>query len=170
MSEKWVEVKEILSGLIGDLTISVTVLKEYEDQAYIHKPEYKIKRQAIWRLCVYSMVINCCKFLELNKKYGAIFKDLIPEHNDIRGKQVEKIKNNTAITKLRNSCVAHVNNKAKYLTENEVQNEIISMFNGTDAVEFLNWIYPDNVDEIDKTSYLVGVIELLRDSISKKLQ
>ncbi|MCS6123845.1 hypothetical protein [Shewanella baltica] len=169
MSEKWIEIEEILSGLIGDLTIAVTVLKDYEAKSFLHEPQHQTKRQCIWRLCVYSIVINCRKYVELNKKYGREFQVLIPEYNHIRGIFNDVINKNSSIKKLRNHCVAHVSDKSNYLKPSEVQAEIIKMFNGHFADEFLDWICPDNINSTDKTDSLVGVIELLRDAVSAKL-
>ncbi|HHX8496930.1 TPA: hypothetical protein ACVO3H_004044, partial [Vibrio diabolicus] len=169
MSDKWIEIEEILSGLIGDLTIAVTVLKDYEGKASLREPQHQTKRQCIWRLCVYSIVINCRKYVELNQKYGKEFQALIPEHNHIRGVYNNEINKNTAIKKLRNHCVAHVSDKSKYLKPAEVQEEIIKMFDGNFADEFLDWICPDNISTTDKSESLVGVIELLRDAVSAKL-
>ncbi len=169
MSGKWVEIEEILTGLLGDLTMAVTVLKDYESKPSMHEPQHQVKRQCIWRLCIFSVVINCCKYVELNTKYGKEFNELIPEHNKVRGAFNESIKKNSAINKLRNHCVAHVNDRSVYLKPLEIQAEIISMFNGQFADSFLDWLCPDNIDETDKTSSLVGVMELLRDAVSAKL-
>lgn len=168
MSEKWIEVEEILTGLLGDLTMAVTVLKDYESKPSMHEPQHLVKRQCIWRLCIFSVVINCCKYVELNKKYGKVFKELIPEYNKVRGSFNESIKNNSAINKLRNHCVAHVNDREAYLKPIEIQAEITSMFDGQFAEDFLDWLCPDNIDETDKMKSLVGVIELLRDAVSAK--
>ena len=169
MSEKWVEIEEILGGLIGDLTMAVTVLKDYEAKPFLHEPQHKVKRQCLWRLCVHSIVINCRKYVELNQKYGKEFQELIPEHNHIRGVFNNAINKNSAIKKLRNHCVAHVNDKSKYLKPTEAQAEIVKMFDGESADAFLDWICPDNINSTDQTDSLVGVIELLRDAVSAKL-
>jgi hypothetical protein len=169
MSEKWHEIEQILTDLLGDLTISVSVLKDYESEDFLKAPQNLAKRQCIWRLCTFSLVINCCKYVELNTKYGKEFKELIPEHNAVRGKFNEAIKKNRAINKLRNHCVAHVSDKTVHLSPDEVQREIIEMFGGQHADEFLDWVCPDNIESTIKTDSLVGVIELLRDAVSSKL-
>ena len=47
--------------------------------------------------------------------------------------------------------------------------EIIEMFGGQHADDFLNWICPDDIESTNKSESLVGVIELLRDAVSSKL-
>ena len=169
MSKKWLEIEQILTNLLGDLTIAVTVLKDYESKPLLKEPKNLIKRQCIWRLCTFSLVINCCKYVELNQKYGKEFKDLVPEHNKVRGLYNEMITKNSSIKKLRNHCVAHVSNKSVHLSPLEVQKEIEGMFGGKYAEEFLNLICPDDIENSDKTKSLVGVIETLRDAVSSKL-
>jgi len=168
MSNKWIEIEEILTGLLGDLTISVMVLKEYESKVGVHDPQHLIERQCMWRLCIFSIVINCCKYVELNKKYGGDFNRLIPEYNRIRGAFNEKIKDNRSISKLRNHCVAHVSDKSVYLKPSEVQEEIITMFGDKYGQIFLDWICPDNLHSTDQTTSLVGVIQLLRNAVSAR--
>jgi len=169
MSEKWVEIEQILTDLLGDLTMAVTVLKDYESKPFMKESQNLAKRQCIWRLCTFSLVINCCKYVELNTKYGNEFNKLIPEHNKVRGQFNESVKKNKAINKLRNHCVAHVSDKSVYLSPIEVQKEIIEMFGGQHADDFLNWVCPDNLESTNKTESLVGVIWLLRDAVSSKL-
>lgn len=169
MSQKWIEIEQILTDLLGDLTMAVTVLKDYESKQFLKEPQHKTKRQCIWRLCTFSLVINCCKYVELNQKYGKDFKELIPEYNKVRGSFNEAITKNSSINKLRNHCVAHVNNKSVYLSPLEVQKEIEGMFGGQNAEHFFDWICPDDIEKSDKTKSLVGVVEMLRDAVSSKL-
>ncbi|BCG18050.1 hypothetical protein [Vibrio alginolyticus] len=56
-----------------------------------------------------------------------------------------------------------------HLSPIEVQKEIIEMFGGQHADDFLNWVCPDNLESTNKTESLVGVIWLLRDAVSSKL-
>ncbi|MCR9345074.1 hypothetical protein, partial [Vibrio alginolyticus] len=169
MSKKWVEIEQILTDLLGDLAMAVTVLKDYESKPFLQEPQNFVKKQCIWRLCTFSLVINCCKYVELNTKYGNELNKLIPEHNKVRGKFNEAVKKNKAINKLRNHCVAHVSDRAVHLSPTEVQKEIIEMFGGQHADDFLNWICPDDIESTNKSESLVGVIELLRDAVSSKL-
>ena len=169
MSNKWVEIEEILTGLLADLTVAVEVLKDYERNLPVNTPNYDVKRTCIWRLCIYSIIMNCYKFVELNRKYGSEFNKALPEHNKTRGSLQNKITENTAITKLRNHCVAHVNNDPDYLRPVEVQVEITKLFGGENAISFLDWICPENIENTDKEKSLVGVIEMLRDAITAKL-
>ena len=67
MSAKWTEIVQILSDLIGDLTISVDVLKNFELEWEKSKKGDILRRQLVWRLCTFSLVIHCCKYVELNK-------------------------------------------------------------------------------------------------------
>lgn len=169
MLSKWTEIEQILSDLIGDLTIAVDVLKNFEFEWEKSKKEDTVRRQLVWRLCIFSLVMNCCKYVELNKKYGKEFKNLIPEHNKVRGKFNEIITQNKSINNLRNGCVAHISDKSKYLSNLQVQEEINKMFGGHYADDFLNWVCPDDIESSDKTKSLVGVIELLRDAVAAKL-
>jgi hypothetical protein len=171
VQSRLVELTDILTGLIGDLSISVSVLKEYENKPYMHKPELSVSRKCIWRLCVNAIVINCIKYVELNRKYGKEFKEEIPDYNGLRGKFNEEIKKNTSIGILRDDYVAHVNSlKSKNcLTHHEVQNHILSMFADKNANKFLDWVCPDKIESTNLENSLVGTIQLLRDALSKKL-
>lgn len=169
MVEKWTEMNQILTDLLGDLTIAVDSLKRFEISRANGEQQDASTITAFWRLCTFSIVINCCKFVELNDKYGKYFKELIPEHNAVRNTFKQAISNNRSITKLRNHCVAHVNNKTVYLSRSEVQKEIEIMFGDKYADQFLNWVCPDDIETSDKTKSLVGVIWMLRDAVSSKL-
>jgi len=168
MSCKTQEIEEILTHIMMDLTTAVTVLKDYESKPFLHEPENMSKRQCVWRLCVNSIVINCCKYMEVNERYGMYFKEHIHELTDLRNKYYKEINNNKSIKKLRNYCVAHVSNKAEYLTANEVQSEINGMFGGEHADKFFNWLCPDNIESTVLEDSLVGTIQLLRDAIGSK--
>ena len=48
MSNKWVEIEEILTGLLADLTVAVEVLKDYERNLPVNTPNYDVKRTCIW--------------------------------------------------------------------------------------------------------------------------
>ncbi len=165
------ELADILTGLIGDLSIAVSVLKEYESKPEMRKPELAVRSQCIWRLCVNSIVINCCKYVELNRKFGQEFKNEIPELNKLRGQFNEKITKNKSIGILRDDYVAHVNSRSskKCLTHAEVQNHILSMFGGTHASKFLDWVCPDHIEASNQHESLVGTIQLLKDAVVKKL-
>lgn len=166
------ELVEILVGLIGDLTISVSLIREYESKHYMHKPELKTSRQCIWRLCFNSIVLSCMKYVELNRKYSKEFNETSKELNKIRTQFSYKISTNKSLVSLRNDYVAHVNsNKTKLcLTPNEIQDHIISMIGGsTNAAMFLDWIYPENYDATNVNDSLVGVITQLRDMVQSKL-
>ena len=130
------ELLEVLVGLIGDLTISVSVIREYEAKPHMHTLELKTSRQCIWRLCFNSIVINCCKYVELNRKYSKEFNDNIPELNKLRGQFNERITSNKSLLLLRDDYIAHVNSHKtkKSLTPTEVQDHIVSMIGGQNAV------------------------------------
>ncbi|EGQ7962700.1 TPA: hypothetical protein NGS90_003650 [Vibrio parahaemolyticus] len=166
------ELLEILVGLIGELTISVSIIREYEDKPYMHKPELVASRQSIWRLCFNSIVLNCCKYVELNRKYSREFNEMTPELNKIRGQYNELITSNKSLLILRDDYVAHVNSlkTKKCLTPDEVQNHIITMIGGgTNAAEFLDWICPDDYESSNPNESLVGVVTQLRDLLVSKL-
>ncbi|CAM4301214.1 hypothetical protein [Pseudoalteromonas byunsanensis] len=94
--------------------------------------------------------------MEVNEKYGKYFKEELHEYTELRNKFYNELNKNTSIKKLRNYTVAHVSNKADYLSANEVQNEIVSMFGGNHVSEFLNWLCPEDIDKTDKNKSLVG--------------
>ncbi|BER96694.1 hypothetical protein VNVC001_30150 [Vibrio cholerae] len=165
------ELLEILVGLIGDLTISVNLIRECESKSYMHKPELRTRRQCIWRLCFSSIVINCCKYVELNRKYSQEFKEYTPELNKLRGQFNEKITSNKSLLLLRDDYIAHVNSKRtkNCLTPHEVQVHIVNMIGGDNATEFLDWICPEDFDSCNPNDSLVGVVLQLRDSLASKL-
>ncbi|OOE40307.1 hypothetical protein BZG00_05615 [Salinivibrio kushneri] len=166
------ELLEILVGLIGDLTISVSLIREYESKPYMHKPELKTSRQCIWRLCFNSIVLNCCKYVELNRKYSREFNEMTNELNQLRGQFNEQITSNKSLLILRDDYVAHVNSKKtkKSLTPSEVQEHIITMIGGsTNAAKFLDWVCPDSFEASNPNESLVGVVTQLRDLLASKL-
>ncbi|OOE56940.1 hypothetical protein BZG13_12905 [Salinivibrio sp. ML323] len=166
------ELLEILVGLIGDLTISVSLIREYESKPYMHKPELKTSRQCIWRLCFNSIVLNCCKYVELNRKYSREFNEMTNELNQLRGQFNEQITSNKSLLILRDDYVAHVNSKKtkKSLTPSEVQEHIITMIGGsTNAAKFLDWVCPDSFEASNLNESLVGVVTQLRDLLASKL-
>ncbi|EGQ7835228.1 hypothetical protein ACS0KD_004405 [Vibrio vulnificus] len=165
------ELLEILTNMMGDLTIAVSIIREYEEKPHMHKPELRVSRQCIWRLCLNSIVLNCCKFEELNRKYAKEMNQIIPEYNSLRGEYNEIIKNNKSIQSLRNDYVAHVNSSRtkNALTPDEVQSHIKAIVGSESANDFLDWVCPERVETTDLDKSLVGVVLQLRDSLGSKL-
>ena len=174
MSTKFIELVDILTGLIGDLTISVEVLKDYESKDDFNSPENHIRKQCVWRLCFSSIVLNCRKYVEACERYGKELNDAAPELSAIKGKYIKKINDNTAFSKLRKNYVAHVQidsdpNK-RTLSQAEVQELFIEVIGDSkNAVGFLNWICPSDIENSKLEDSLVGTIQLLRDQVSSKL-
>ncbi|GGB12486.1 hypothetical protein [Agarivorans gilvus] len=166
---KLLELEEILTNVMMDLATAVNVLRDYESRAWFQDPKNSKKRQCLWRLCISAIVINCSKYMEVNEKYGKYFKEELHEYTELRNKFYNAVKSNTSIKKLRNYTVAHVSNKSDYLSADEVQQEILLMFGNSNASDFLDWLCPEDIESTNKNDSLVGVLEQLRDAVSKKL-
>lgn len=167
MSKRIEEIISIFSCLIGDLTIAVEVLNEFESRSI--RPDKK--RQTIWRLCFFSIIMSCRKYVEACEKYGTEINEICPSLKSLKGIHVDKINRNSAIVDLRNHYVAHVQKKSekRALSDQEVQAYIIQMIGSEDATEFLNWICPDSIENSNEEECLVGAIEKIRDEVAKKL-
>jgi len=173
MRKKIEECISILTSLIGDLSVAVEVIKDYEKQPSFHLESKQEFRQCVYRLCFSSIVINCRKYVEFTAKYGQILNAIIPEHQEQKNKYIALINNNIAIKTLRNDYIAHVQSSStkKALTEQEVQNSILEMIGGEkNALLFLNSISPDNIELTNLEDSFVGTIQLLRDALKDKLR
>lgn len=176
LDTKLTELESIYTQLLSDFTGAVTVLRDYESKPDFGHPSNSVFRQAVWRLCFSAIVLNCYKYVEASAKYNRELRECIPNLTVIRNQYLKEINENTAIIELRNGYVAHIQygKEKRTLTNDEVQAKIVSMIGGgEDAGEFLNWICPKdfkNLDNTKKQDSLVGTIELLRDSISGRIQ
>ncbi|MCL1125111.1 hypothetical protein [Shewanella surugensis] len=118
----------------------------------------------------FSIIMNCRKYVEVCEKYGAELNKEIPDIKVLKGKYVEEINRNSAIADLRNHYVAHVQKKSekRALSDEDVQNYILSMVGGDNASEFINWICPDDFEKSNREDSLVGVIEIIKDKVVKR--
>ena len=146
--------------------MAITVLKDYEERQQLNE----LHRQVLYRLCFSSLVVNCTKYVELCRKYSRVFNEEIPEFNKLRNKFNEAI-NQRGIVAFRNDYIGHIHSKKlqRPLTDEEVQQNFISILGADNTLEFFNWICPDDISNTDKTKSLVGVIELMRDALEPKL-
>ena len=164
-----VELKQacnILNELLADLTMAVTVLKDYEERGNING----LQRQVLHRLCFSTIFIECTKYVEFCTKYSRILNLEIPQLNSLRNKYQEDIKSK-GIVSLRNDYIGHIHSKKlqRPLTDDEIQEQFISIIGSDSVLPFLDWICPDHLSKTDKTKSLVGTIEIIRDELEKKL-
>lgn len=157
---------KILNSLVADLTMAVTVIKDYEERGQLTE----IQRKALYRLCFSELVIHCSKYVELCRKYGQQLNQEIPDLNSLKNNFSEEIKRK-GIVSFRNDYVGHIHSKKlkRPLTDEEVQNRIIDIIGSDNPLDFLNWICPDNLSSTDMNKSLVGVISQMRDALGKKL-
>ena len=86
-----VELKQacsILNELLADLTMAVTVLKDYEERDNLNE----LQRQVLHRLCFSTIFIECTKYVEFCTKYSRILNAEIPQLNILRNRYQEDIK------------------------------------------------------------------------------
>ena len=174
MSQKLSDLERVFTGIMGDLTIAVDVLKEYESKENFNDPDQSVRKQCIWRLCFFSIIVASKKYVDICTKYGKELNEYLPDLIEIKNYHQTKINQNTAIGDLRNHYVAHFQKEKKkephrVLDDTEVEMLFKKMI-GTEGVGvFLDWICPGNINNTDFKSSLVGTITLMRDAISSKL-
>ena len=156
----------ILNSLVADLTMAVTLLKEYEKK----QPPNELHRQVMYRLCFSAIFINCTKYVEFCTKYSKLLNTEVPEYNKLRNRFQESIKQKGIIA-FRNDYIGHIHSKSlqRPLSNEEIHERFITIIGSNNALEFLNWICPDDFNNSNKTLSLVGSIKIIRDVLYKKL-
>jgi hypothetical protein len=167
MMNKVEEAISILSGLLGDLCALIEVLKDYEHQPEFHKRP--VFRQSVYRLCLQSIILNMAKYEEFTTKYSKVVLANAPQHHRVMNNFKEQIKKKGVIT-FRNDYVAHVqrSKEKRVLTDEEVDEQIHQIV-GDNAIPFFDWICPEDTEKVEPNGYLVGVIQLIRDDLSRSL-
>ncbi|UJF21202.1 integron-associated HEPN domain-containing protein [Shewanella sp. OMA3-2] len=156
----------ILNHLVADLTMAITVLKDYEKRGILNS----FQRQNLYRLCFTSLIMNCSKYEEFCNKYRKVIYQEVPHLKELSD-EFKKTILAKGIKSYRNDYIGHIHSKKlqRPLTDAEVQSNFVGIIGSDNALDFFDWICPDNYIETDKTTHLVGVIETLRDDLSNKL-
>jgi hypothetical protein len=158
---------DVLNGLIVDLDTPIKVLK-----GYLESEDFEIDkdfRQGLFRFCLQTLILNCSKYTEFCRNYGKVVnrhaRPLAPLMNKFKIEIEDK-----GINSFRNDYIGHIrSNKLKRpLTTEETDAEIKKIV-GINALPFMDWICPDTPSKVDPTTYLIGVLVLMRDEIVKAL-
>tara|TARA_R110001583_G_scaffold36787_5_gene120885 strand:- start:2931 stop:3431 length:501 start_codon:yes stop_codon:yes gene_type:complete len=166
MSESQYSV-DVLNGLIVDLHTPINVLKDYTEQLHGEiDPEF---RQGLYRFCLQALILNCAKYTEFCRDYGKVVNEVATEFAPLMNKFKSEIEIK-GINSFRNDYIGHIRSKKlkRPLTTEETDAEIYKIV-GSSALPFMDWICPDTPSTADSKTYLVGVLVLIRDEISKSL-
>ncbi|MEZ9142112.1 MULTISPECIES: hypothetical protein [unclassified Shewanella] len=158
----------ILDGLAGDLTGGVLLLKETRRGELLANTS--IQNKHIFRIAFTSLFMNCSKYVEFCKKYGELLNSEVSELSTLKNKFHNEILDR-GIVSFRNDYIGHIHSRSlkRPLSHKETQSKLESCIGGEDSLPFLNWIYPDDVESVDKNTYLVGAIQQLHEALQKKL-
>ncbi|GAB0109510.1 hypothetical protein [Pseudoalteromonas distincta] len=155
---------KISTNLIVDITMSVTVLKDY-----LYKSDLsKLHERALYRLCFTSIIMNCSKYVEFCDKYNKLLHTENPKLDSLRNTFKEKVKNKGIIS-FRNDYIGHIHSKKlqRPLDDIEIQDKFISIIDSDNVALFFDWLCPEDILNTDLTKSLVGVIQLTRDELEK---
>lgn len=158
----------ILNEFIADICVSVEVLKDYEDGIYPNRDE--LFRQGIYRLCLQSIFLNCAKYTEFCREYGRVLyeccQDLTELNNEVKAEFERR-----GINAFRSKYIAHnrCDKTKKPFTLEEIDSQVVKILGSTNAKPFLEFLLPDDIDNVQEMDYFTGFLKVMRDRISATL-
>jgi hypothetical protein len=168
MMSDLIEARDVLNGFIVDFVTPIQVLHFYENG---EMPKVSDTfRVGIYRFCLQTIILNCSKYSEFCRDYGKICHSYAPELTELRNRFKDDLEKR-GVNEFRTNFIAHnkASSKVKALNVEQVDS-FINKIAGSDALPFLNWIYPVSSTKGNPDSYLVGVIVMIRDKLNESIE
>lgn len=158
----------ILNEFITDICIGVEVLKDYENGVYPNRD--KLFRQGVYRLCLHSIFLNCAKYTEFCREYGQVLNECCQDLTKLNN-QVKAEFERRGINAFRSKYIAHnrCDKTRKPLTLEEINRQVTTILGGKNAKPFLDFLLPDNLDDVPEVDYFAGFLKVMRDRIIASL-